>query len=164
MFGTAFIDLMPWLHISRKAAPLLNLYFDSMCLQELLAISIFPGGSKQWGNSNVWKHTQELTFSWTRDWLENWRLSLAKPHQSDFVFARPNPTPEMGLESASIFLKPPKPWGYSKVSLSPLCNLKLFLEHVFCRLTIYKPRVRGQGCLQVFHCSPVLDMPQMLQE
>lgn len=65
------------------------------------------------------------------DWLQNWRRCLAKPHQSVFVFAKPNPTPEMSLESASIFLKPLKARGYSKVSLSPICKLNLFFWNVF---------------------------------
>lgn len=149
-----------------KTAPLLTLYFDSACSQkDLLAISVFPGDSKQWGNSNAWKHTQELTISWSRDWLQNWRLGLAKPHQSDFVFAKPNPTPEMVLESASIFLKPPKSWGYSKVSLSPICNLNLFSGTCFLQIALIRQqRVRRQGCLQAFQCSPALDVPQILQE
>lgn len=149
-----------------KTGLLLTLYFDSACKQkDLLAISVFPGAYKQWGNSNVWKHTQELKISWSRDWLQNWRLSLAKPHQSDFVFAKPNPTPEMGLESASIFLKPLKSWGYSKVSLSPIYNLNLFSGTYFVHIAlICQRRVRGQGCLHVFQCSAALDMPQILQE
>lgn len=53
--------------------------------------------------------------------------------------------------------------GLSITHLNHLQSKSFFSGTCFLQIAlICQQRVRGQGCLQVFQCSPALDMPQIL--